>query len=313
MPRRLTTEEFIKRAKDVHGDKYDYSKVIYVQTKDYVTLICKIHGDFLTRAVNHIAGNGCLKCAKLSPRPLGRLTQKEFIDKAFKLHGTKYDYSKAEYITAKIKVKIICPIHGEFLQLPSKHLRGHGCYPCAYALIGTYTALTTKEFIDKAVKIHGNQYDLSFVEYGKNTHQKVKVICRKHGPYKISPASFLKGTGCPNCRNSRGENKIREYLKHRKIRFIQQKKFKTCKNKRHLSFDFYVKDYKLLIEYDGAQHFNAYPSFGGITSFEALKIRDEIKNQWAIKKDYNLLRIKHTSFNDLDNVLESVLKAIKDP
>jgi very-short-patch-repair endonuclease len=313
MPPRLTTDEFIKRAKEINGGRFDYSKVIYTLSKNKIILVCSIHGPFKIRATSHMEGKGCFKCGVAIPRPSRRLTQKEFIDKAIKTHGNKYDYSKAEYIHAKVKVKIICPIHGEFLQSPDQHLRGHACDLCAHEITGKCRVPTTQEFIDRAIKIHGNKYDLSFVEYGKNAYQKVKILCRKHGPYKVSPHSFLSGSGCPNCKNSRGETKIREFLQSKEIKFTAQKSFKTCKHKNRLRFDFYLKDYRLLIEYDGQQHFKPYRRFGGTKALKSLKIRDEIKNQWAMKKDYNLLRIKHTSFNDLESILESVLKAIKDP
>ena len=105
----MTTEEFILKAKKVHGDKYDYSQVNYVKTTIPVTIICPIHGPFTQRPVNHLRGKGCKYCGNAVKH-----TTEEFIEAARKVHGDKYDYSQVEYVNNKTKVKIICPIHGLF-------------------------------------------------------------------------------------------------------------------------------------------------------------------------------------------------------
>lgn len=106
-------------------------------------------------------------------------TTADFIEKARKIHGNKYDYSKVEYIDYKTKVCIICPIHGEFWQKPSNHLKGYGCTKCAYEMKGLKRRSNTLEFIEKAHKIYGDFYDLSKVTYEKNTI-KVSIICPHH-------------------------------------------------------------------------------------------------------------------------------------
>jgi very-short-patch-repair endonuclease len=126
----LTTEEFIKRAKEVHGDKYSYEKTKYVDALTPVTITCKIHGDFEQIPHYHLSGNGCQKCglesrAKKRVKPL-----KQFISDAKEKHGDKYDYSKVEYRNEKSVIKIKCPIHGEFEQIADNHVRGQGCPKC---------------------------------------------------------------------------------------------------------------------------------------------------------------------------------------
>ncbi len=121
---RLTNEEFIKKAKSVHGDKYDYSKSEYVNTATKLCIICPEHGEFWQVPNNHLLGSGCPKCA-------GKYNDKEyFIERAKKVHGDKFDYSKVEYIATDEKVCIICPDHGEFWQAPSGHMQGQGCPMC---------------------------------------------------------------------------------------------------------------------------------------------------------------------------------------
>ncbi|WGZ93393.1 MAG: DUF723 domain-containing protein [Candidatus Thiothrix putei] len=138
--RKLTTKEFIKRSREVHSDRYDYSKVEYVNNKTKVVIICPEHGDFEQSPNSHLSGIGCPHCANESKK----LTQESFIQKANEVHDNKYDYSKVEYTHSATKVEIICPIHGAFEQTSYNHLRGSGCPHCGYE----NTGWTKAKFID---------------------------------------------------------------------------------------------------------------------------------------------------------------------
>lgn len=129
--RRMTKEEFIERAKIVHGDKYDYSKVEYVNCDTPVNIICPKHGEFTITPYNFLNGCNCPKCANEIKAKKLALTKEEFIEKSNKLYNGKYDYSKVDYVNNKTKVCIICPKHGEFWQTPSNHLEGHECPKCS--------------------------------------------------------------------------------------------------------------------------------------------------------------------------------------
>ena len=125
MAKKLTKEEWIEKARAVHGDKYDYSKVIYTNSKDYVTIICPVHGEFQQKAGNHLK-YGCAKCAGNK-----HITKEEFIEISTKIHNGKFDYSKVEnFKNIKELVTIICPIHGEFQQRVEDHMKGCGCNKC---------------------------------------------------------------------------------------------------------------------------------------------------------------------------------------
>ena len=125
---RHTTETFIEKARSVHGDKYDYSKVAYDKNnKVKLTIICWHHGPFSQSADDHLGGKGCPKCATAAQYD----TEYDFILKAQGVHGSKYDYSAVVYTGSKTKVSIICKHHGEFLQEPRTHLQGNGCPKCA--------------------------------------------------------------------------------------------------------------------------------------------------------------------------------------
>ena len=126
----LTTADFISKAKKIHGDKYDYSKVNYVNSYTKVCIICPKHGEFWQTPYDHLQGCGCPKCATEKKAASNSQTTAEFISKAKEIHGDKYDYSKVNYVNARTKVCIICPKHGEFWQLPPNHLIGSGCPKC---------------------------------------------------------------------------------------------------------------------------------------------------------------------------------------
>ena len=189
MPRKLTQEDFIKRAREVHGDKYDYSKVEYVDANSKVCIICPEHGEFCQTPASHWNGQGCIECAGKKKH-----TKKTFIEKARKVHGDKYDYSKVEYINNKTKVCIICPEHGEFWQKAEGHInQKRGCPYC-----GGTAKLTLNDFIKRSNEIHKYKYDYSKAEY-VNSNSKVCIICPEHGEFWQTPHAHLAGQGCPYC------------------------------------------------------------------------------------------------------------------
>lgn len=129
---RKTTEEFIEESKQKFGNKFDYSKVLYERKDKPVCIICPKHGEFWQSPNVHLRStNGCPKCVKEENGNKKRLTQEIFIEKARKIHGDKYDYSKVEYVNVDTKVCIICPEHGEFWQTPHNHIgQKQGCPYC---------------------------------------------------------------------------------------------------------------------------------------------------------------------------------------
>ena len=198
MGKKLTLKNFIERAKLIHGDKYDYSKVEYKGANEKVCIICPEHGEFWQRPSDHLRGV-CCKICKIKKNSLNRIiTTEEFIKRAKLIHGDKYDYSKVEYINSNLKVCIICPKHGEFLQDPSNHLQGHKCQKCATDDAKIKQSLQKWQFIEKAKKIHGDNYDYSKIEY-KNNRTKVCIICPTHGEFWQTPHDHLSGYGCKKC------------------------------------------------------------------------------------------------------------------
>lgn len=210
---KCTTPEFIEKAKRVHGLKYDYSLVNYTVSKVNITIICPIHGKFLQKPNTHIQGAGCQQCSVLRVADFHRGSLEEFILKAVKVHGDKYDYSKIVYSNSIVKVPIICKVHGVFLQSPSQHL-SYGCVKCRDVFNSVNLKDTQEEFIAKALKVHGGKYDYSLVNYVKS-NIKVEIVCSGHGVFYQMPYSHLNGQGCKSCSvvgPSNGEIELSDFI-----------------------------------------------------------------------------------------------------
>ena len=285
------TKNFIKKAKKVHPDKYDYSKVKYQNNREKVIIICKDHKEFLQSPKDHLNGKGCQKCAIIEHAKNQTYTTEYFIEEAEKVHHKMYDYSKVKYTGYRNKVIIICKDHKEFLQTPENHLLGRGCYKCGRIISAKKNSSTTEEFIEKAKKIHLDEYDYSKIVYKRNK-EKVIIICKEHKEFLQTPDCHLSGSGCPKCKRSTGEKKIARFLDKNNINYQEQKTFKDLKHVGYLKFDFYLEEYNLIIEFDGIQHFQEVDFFDKTSTLEDRQYKDLLKNKYCKKNNINLLRIK---------------------
>ena len=139
MAKTKTTEQFIKEVKKIHKNKYDYSKVNYINSHTKVCIICPEHGEFKMLPYNHIKGHGCQKCVGKNK------TTEDFIKEASLKHNNIYSYEKTVYSGAFKKLIIICPQHGEFLQTAHDHLTGRGCPICKQSKIENDVTLILKK------------------------------------------------------------------------------------------------------------------------------------------------------------------------
>lgn len=187
--KKLTTLEFLARARDVHGDTYDYEHTVFMGTKKNVTIICRIHGEFSQLCANHLKGLGCYHCGIAG----NRLSHDDFITRAIAMHDHKYDYSKVIVDGANNKVIIICPVHGDFQQRAAGHLSGLGCSLC-----NERQGLTQEDFVSRSVEIHKGKYTYDHVHY-VNINTKVTIICSAHGLFNQTPKEHLRGSGCAIC------------------------------------------------------------------------------------------------------------------
>lgn len=136
---RIKKEEFLLRSKNIHGDKYDYSKITYGKNnREKVCIICPKHGEFWQTPFGHLSGQGCPKCGFERTVQAIKKDTEFFIKKSKIIHGDRYDYSKTKYEGTHIKTIITCKKHGDFLQYPADHIRGVGCPKCRMSHLEEY-------------------------------------------------------------------------------------------------------------------------------------------------------------------------------
>ena len=246
----LNTEFFIEKAREIHGNKYDYSKVKYENSQKKVCIICPEHGEFWQTPNSHLNGRGCPKCKSEKIHLRVNKGTEQFIEEAKKVHGDKYSYLNTNYINNRTKVSITCPIHGEFLQTPSHHLHGEGCPKCRYDMNSKNQMLTTEDFIKQAKQIHGDKYDYSKVIYN-GYEEHVTIICPIHGEYSQSPDSHLHSGGCPKCGAtlSKNEDDLISFIKEQVgSQSVIERDRKILEGK---EIDILIPDKKIGIEYNG--------------------------------------------------------------
>jgi hypothetical protein len=206
----------VERAHAKHGDAYDYSKVIWVNSKTKVEIICPEHGSFWQTPGHHYQGCGCPECGKLKSADGRRFDTETFIEKARAVHGDDYDYSHVTYGNDNTcKVEIICPEHGVFTQRPLSHLSGQGCKKCGDLRTGGAQSLSAEEFFAKAREVHGDVYDYSRSIY-RGGVRRLTIVCPEHGEFEqIASNHIYQGSGCPSCTTpgtSKLEIEVFEYV-----------------------------------------------------------------------------------------------------
>jgi hypothetical protein len=429
MSRLISKEDFLQKAQILHGDKYNYSKVIYTKTKDKVNIVCSTNGDFFQTPANHLKGQGCPECAKLNRALSQRYSTQDFIDSVKEVHKNKYDYKLVNYVNSQTKVDIICSVHGVFTMKPNSHFNGQGCPKCGrisakenikldysefliraekthknlyfydensyvnytskmkiycsehgyfdqipHAHISmkagcpkcgylkssksntkswesvldifqsihgdrynykteTYINVTTKmsiqclkhgwfeqnpsqhfnghgckfcgiednaerkkihfeEFIIKSKLTHGDRYIYSENDY-KDIFTPIQIECLKHGYFLQIPRDHYRGSGCPKCSSSRGENLLRLLLEEFDIQFEEQKSFDGLYLKNKLKCDFFLPKYNTVIEYNGIQHYEPIDPFGGIQGLRDTQKRDIVKYDYLTSNNIKLIIVKY--------------------
>jgi|SaaInlStandDraft_1057018.scaffolds.fasta_scaffold42613_2 very-short-patch-repair endonuclease len=261
MSRLKNKEYFIKRSREVHGNRYEYSKSIYTSAKTKLEIICEDHGSFFIRPNDHYSGSGCPKCGVAKRAKYRTNTTSHFIKKAKEVHGNSYDYSITNYTSSRDSVNIRCVRHDLiFTQNANKHLTGSGCSICAVDKIKNKQKMSLEEFISKANKIHMNKYDYSLVEFS-NCQDRIKIICKKgHGVFEQRITTHIHGgrSGCPHCSEKyKGRNEKDYFIPYLEenidIKFIPQYEVLTS-NSRYV-VDVYFPTLNTVVEYDEYYHF----------------------------------------------------------
>lgn len=311
--RRMSYNDFVQKSKMKHGDKYDYSKVNYVNSSTKVCIICKKHNyEFWQTPNNHLGGQGCLICGRERISNLYSKDTKWFAERAKIAHGDRYDYSLVEYINNHTKVKIICPDHGAFEQVPYAHLSGHGCPKCGVDKFIQQNTKDTEYFIEKAIEVHGDKYDYSKVEYS-GSKVEVCIICKTCGrEFYQTPNAHFRGHGCPYHTSYKGEDMIEEFFKENDIKYTKQYRINLpvkmfSRNK--IRVDFYLPNHNTIVEFNGIQHYEYIPFFHrGEDAFVMQVERDNRLIDYCKDNEINLIVIKYNQIKEIGNILNNIVK-----
>lgn len=332
--------------RDCNGGKYAYKtqdgRIISLTVNggfrpiksEPIFAICGIHGDQPTTISELIredgAGRVCTPCNITRNSISKTKTTEEFIKQAMKVHSTSkglsiYDYSKTEYIAAHDFVTIICPTHGDFKQDASSHLAGHGCAKCANERLSDDMRSGRLDFVFESQRNHVNsdgtpKYDYSRsyinkytgeVEY-TNVDQKVTILCPVHGKFKQRGFDHKFGNkGCTYCGESKGSYETWTYLETLPViggrkGYKREKKYPDLKYVSHLRFDFYLKKFNALIEFNGEQHYMPVECWGGEEGLRKRNECDAMKVKYCADNNIPLLVIKYD-----ENIRERVDEFIK--
>lgn len=314
----MTTEEFIKKGIEVHGDEYTYDNTNFVGWNTKVTITCKIHGDFEISPRHFIyRKHGCNKCRRRHISESKMFTQEEFLKKAREVHGDKYDYQHSVYKGIDVEVEITCGKHGIFHQTPYNHINKKcGCSACRYDVLSEKYRLKIDDLHKRFKEKHGDKYGYPNLpnEY-INNRSKITIICPIHGKFRQTAAKHLNGRGCPYCNESHLEKEIGLFFEENKIEFIRQKSFEWLKHEKPLYLDFYLPQYNVAVECQGEQHYELVERFGGEREFLTTVERDKTKNECCKLNGVKLLfytKYKNVEGEDIycnkDDLLQKILE-----
>lgn len=197
MTAKMMEKEFLTRAAETHGDRYDLSHVVFVSAGEKVTVVCREHGAFETVPGRFIKGRGCPRCKGAS------ITAAKTKDKGWwetecrKVHGDKYDYSRVVYTKVRDTFEIVCQTHGSFMQVGWSHKAGQGCPKCAASSTAFALTYTPAEYATRANEVHNNKY--TYISEYKSGRMKIEIGCPTHGSFWQEATSHLQGRGCPSC------------------------------------------------------------------------------------------------------------------
>ena len=278
--------------------------------KDKVTCKCLIDGtEWYAYPQNLLKGHGCPKCATVEASKRLTKSHDDFIKDIKTISPTISILNT--YKSNKSKIKCKCSVcENTWFTDAANLIAGKGCPKCGLKTRITAITKTQCQF-EEEIKLINNKIKIIGEYINSNTPIKCKCLIDGY-IWSAMPLNLLRGTGCPICANSHGEQQIVNFLKEFSIEFIPQYKFEDCKNIRTLPFDFYLPQFNMCIEYDGEQHFRPV-NFGGCTDEQAIEAFHETKNNDSIKTAYcksnniNLLRIKYSDFNKIEKIIQNIL------
>jgi hypothetical protein len=309
MSKRKTTEEFIKKAKNIHGELYDYTETSYIKATEKVKIKCLTHNNIFQMApYDHLNGKGCKKCGIIKTSESKKYNNEEFVELLKTKHGDAYEYSKVNYIGCRELITITCNKHGDFTILPQSILKTK-CPSCVKEEHSIKYRMSLIDFVSKSELVHGGKYDYSEVEY-IGCHVRVKILCKKHNDFFYQlPSHHIRGVGCPRCKESKGEVAIRNYLTNNNIKFIPQYSKQECRNYGRLYFDFaiIIENKILIVEFNGIQHYKEVKYFGGLSRLKRYNENDRIKKEYCFNNNIPMLTIKYNELSKIDEILDNYI------
>lgn len=248
------TMEFVEKALKVHGDKYDYSNVDYVNSTTAVTIGCPEHNDFYQKPADHLAGYGCFHCGLVLMHQAQAYTTDHFVNLSSSMFPGKFDYTDTIYYNSLTELTIRCILHDyTFKTVPKTHFKSE--YGCCRMCVLDVISRSPQQFIIEAKVVHGDLYDYSKCIY-VDTRTKVIIICREHGEFLQSPHGHLQGYGCVKCSSLKNEKLCRTIIEKLTGLIFHKVRPKFLMK---LEYDCYNEVLKLAIEYNGEQHYEFVP------------------------------------------------------
>lgn len=280
----------------------------YINARTPTSHKCLIHNVIWDQIPdNALRGYGCPECRKIRVGDKNRKSSNQYKTELYTMNPNIEVIE--DYIDVKTPILHMCKIDGHIWSTsPDSILQGHGCPLCGYKKLRNQKVKTHEEYIKDVENI--NQ-DIDVL--GTYIDAKTPILhrCKQDGcEWMAKPNNILSGYGCPKCNASKGEKTISQWLESFKIKYIPQHRFKECRDKKQLPFDFYLPDYNICIEYDGQQHFepvnfNNQGLNNAKQQLEKTQRHDQIKNKYCKDNNIRLLRIPY--FKNIEEELNNFL------
>lgn len=310
LKRKFSYEKFVIKSKEIHGNQFSYPvNQIYHNCFSKLNITCNTcKADIITNYANHIHSKvGCKKCSSEKNAIKRRHGYQKFVENALVIHRENFFYPVyQQYLNARTPLNVFCKKHQKYFSTTYMlHITAkRGCFICSNRAIANKRIHGYDLFVARAKEIHGDKYGYFSDQVYKNNLTKFPVFCKKHD--KIFQTSYslhvYEKCGCPDCgrKRSKGENLIKNFLIQNNIEFIEQYNPEGLKDKRKLYIDFYLPTVRLLVEFQGEQHFRPTINFGGVTTLIPQLKRDQIKRKYAYDNKYEFLTIEKYQLKDLE-------------
>lgn len=294
-----TQEKYIQEVRHINPDVAVIG--MYVNARTKILHICKIDGyEWYVAPYVVLRGDKCPKC-----QGNARKNTEEYVNEV-SIINPNIDVL-GDYLNSLTPILHKCKIDGhEWFAEPANILSGRGCPECKRRILSNIFTKSHEQYVKDVAEINP---DIEVLEQYVNARTPILHRCKQDGySWNIAPLNILTGQGCPQCQESSGERRIRQWLQNKNIKYIYQKTFSDCKDKKELPFDFYLPDYNVCIEFDGRQHFEPVDFAGkgeewAEKQFESAKHHDEIKNEYCRSNNIHLLRIPY--FKNVEEELDN--------